>query len=51
MGDYLVEMKDNFNIRLLIANAYSHLDSIHLKMLDYKKSFHEFDEYIENDPK
>ncbi len=44
-------MKDNFNIRLLIANTYSQLDAIHGKMLEYKKSFYEFDEYITNDPK
>jgi len=33
VGDYLVEMRDNFEIRFIIANIYQNLETIHGKMI------------------
>ena len=39
-------MKDNFNIRFIIANIFQNLEIIHAKMTEYKESFHEFEEFF-----
>lgn len=31
VGDYLIEMKDNFEVRLLIANVYYNLEQVGIK--------------------
>ena len=51
VGDYLVEMKYDFSVRCIMANIYRNLDTIEFKIEDYKNTFSEFDEYIQNDPK
>lgn len=35
VGDYLVEMKDNFDIRLSMANIYGHVETVGLKCDEY----------------
>ena len=50
VGDYLVEIKDDFDVRFRLANIYKDLDIIEDELAAYHGSFKEFNEYISNDP-
>lgn len=50
VGDYLVEMKDNFDIRLVMSNISNHVEAVGGKCKEYLASFDEFSFYIKNDP-
>ena len=51
VGDYLVEIKDDFDIRMRLANIYRNLDLIGHELKVYHNSFGEFEIYIIDDPK
>jgi hypothetical protein len=50
VGDYLVEMKDNFDVRLAMANIYGHVETVGFKCNEFIENFSEFNFYITNDP-
>lgn len=50
VGDYLVEIKDDFNVRFRLANIYKDLDMIEGELRTYYHGYDEFNAYISKDP-
>lgn len=51
VGDYLVEIKDNFDLRMLLFRINSNLDLSERDCNSYKESFKDFQQYLAQDSK
>lgn len=50
VGDYLVEMKDNYQIRFMLNNINNNLDMTEKELNAYRDQFSEFKKYTSEDP-
>lgn len=50
VGDYLIEVKDNFDIRFLISNVHNNLNVLESLCIEWKDKLSEYHEFILNDP-
>lgn len=51
VGDYLVEIKDNFEVRMLLAKINFNLELSEKESNNYKDSFKDFQQYLAQDSK